>query len=351
MILLLYSLHSGNLYGTERMALMTAQGLEPEFRTVIIAPSGPVHEEARRMGFETVVFRGLGPYLRDLRKYYAKNKKVVAVGTRVVHSLTAAVWQRVYLREGANLQVVHGGADERLSYGRKRLLHYFGVKQVAVSDFVRDRLLKNGSHAESIRVIENFLDPARIKHSLRRPRYSKNGIRRVLIVSRLDPIKRIDLLMDAIDCDPGLRELEFRVLGSGSEEQRLRERARRNYPNVEIVGFSTRTEEELASADLLLHLCPEEPFGISLLEAMAARLPILVADTGGASTVVEPGVSGLHFRANDAQSLAEQLQSLRTAPAETMNNLADAAAARLSRRYTASHGAAQYRQLIQECWA
>ena len=58
MIPLLYSLHSGNLYGTERMALATAQALGPEFQVVIIAPEGPVHAEAQRLGYQTMVFRG-----------------------------------------------------------------------------------------------------------------------------------------------------------------------------------------------------------------------------------------------------------------------------------------------------
>jgi glycosyltransferase involved in cell wall biosynthesis len=173
----------------------------------------------------------------------------------------------------------------------------------------------------------------------------------VLIVSRLDPIKRVDLLMDAIDCAPSLRELEFRVLGSGMDEQKLRQRCASHYSNVHIVGFSDRTAEEMARADMLLHLCPEEPFGLAILEAMAARLPILVADTGGAGTIVEPGLSGMHFRANDASSLAEQLQFFKTASAETLNGLVDAATVRLNTQYSAEYGSAQYRQLIEGCWA
>ena len=46
---LLYSLHSGNLYGTERMALATALGLRDEFETTFVAPEGPFHAEASRI--------------------------------------------------------------------------------------------------------------------------------------------------------------------------------------------------------------------------------------------------------------------------------------------------------------
>ena len=351
MIPLLYALHSGCLYGTERMALATAQALGPEFRTIIIAPEGPVHEEARRLGFETIVFRNMFQFLHDIRPFYSGSRQVAAISTRVVHSLGTALWERIYWRRSANLQVVHGGTDERLSYGRKRLLQYFGVKQVAVSNFVRERLLANGSRPSAVSVIENFLTDERANEAPRRKVFDRGGVRRVLIVSRLDPIKRVGLLMDAIDADPTLRGMEFRVLGSGAEEKELRQRAANGYPNVEIVGFSNRAAEEMAEADMLLHLCPEEPFGLAILEAMAARLPLLVADAGGAGPIVEPGVSGRHFRANDARSLAGQLNWFRTAPAAELNGMVDAATARLNSQYSAAAGAQQYRRLIEECWA
>ena len=38
---LVYALHSGNLYGTERMALATLQGLRDRFDPVLLAPPGP----------------------------------------------------------------------------------------------------------------------------------------------------------------------------------------------------------------------------------------------------------------------------------------------------------------------
>jgi glycosyltransferase involved in cell wall biosynthesis len=350
MIPLLYSLHSGNLYGTERMALATAQALGPEFQVVIIAPEGPVHAEAQRLGYQTMVFRGAFKHLWAIRRFFAGNSRVITINTRVAHSLAAAVWDFFYHCKSVNLQVVHGGAEERLSYRRKRLLRFFGVEQVAVSKYVRSRLIVNGSDPASIHVIENFLTPERANPALTRGPFTEDGVRRVLIVSRLDPIKRIDLLMDAIDCDPALREIEFRILGSGEDEVRLRQRAEKDYPNVHFLGFRS-TPEEMAASDLLLHLCPEEPFGLAILEAMAAHLPILVPDQGGASSIVVPEISGMHFRSNDAHSLALLLRYFQTAGAGRLNQLSAAAVRRLEENYSAEYGAKQYRKLIEECWA
>jgi glycosyltransferase involved in cell wall biosynthesis len=333
------------------MALATAQALGPEFQIIIIAPEGPVHAEARRMGFETIVFRNIFQHLVDIRHFYASSRKVISINTRVVHSVAAVVWERLYWRKSANLQVVHGGVEERLSYGRKKLLRYFGVEQVAVSNYVKDRLIANGSNPNNIRVIENFLTPERANLGLTRAPFHQAGVKRVLVVSRLDPIKRIDLLMDAIDCDPSLRDIEFRILGSGEDEVRLRQRAASNYPNVNFLGFRTTAAEEMAAADMLLHLCSEEPFGLAILEAMAARLPILVPDQGGASYIVIPEISGMHFRSDDARSLASQLHFFKTASADRLNQLAGEAVRRLQTHYSAEHGAEQYRKAIEECWA
>ena len=50
-----------------------------------------------------------------------------------------------------------------------------------------------------------------------------------------------------------------------------------------------------------------EPFGLVALEGMAARCPVVVADCGGLSEIVEHGVDGLKCRPGDAGSLAGEI--------------------------------------------
>lgn len=348
---LLYSLHSGNLYGTERMALATIEGLRDEFEPVIIAPPGPVHEEARRQGIRTVHFSTTSRYALDLRPYFRRGHKVAAIGTRVVHSLVCAALGRLSGANLANLQVVHGGTDESLSYGRKRWLHYLDVKQVAVSEYVRERMIANGTDGRSIVVVENFLTPDRIENALRRRESGRPGLRKVAIVSRLDRIKRIDLLLEALELEPSLAQLQFEIYGRGSEEEVLRARALANHPNIRFMGFREDVAQRLAGADLLLHLCPAEPFGLAILEAMAGGLPVLVPDQGGAGAIVEDGRNGFRFRANDAWALACKLQELHRAPVDRLRSVVAEGYRSLRTRFSPECGAGQYRKLIQECWA
>jgi len=343
---LLYALHSGNLYGTERMGLATARGLGDEYAPTILAPPGPALETAAPLGLGVRAFTSARDFARQVRPLIAGHRRVAFVATAVVHSLACLAWNLAYRREITHLHVVHGGAAERDSYGRKRLLNRFDVVFVAVSSFVRDRLVAHGVRPDRIVVIENFLDPARAGGAPTRPPFDAPGVRRLVVVSRIDPQKRIDLLLDALEGSADLARLEVRILGTGLRLDEMRARARRRHPNVEFVGFTPDAAPELAAADLLVHLCPTEPFGLAILEAMAAGLPVLVPDAGGAGALIEDGVSGFHFTADDPHSLATQLRRLAGAPAAELNRVVRGGRTALDTRFSPERRIADYRRLL-----
>jgi glycosyltransferase involved in cell wall biosynthesis len=342
----LYVLHSGNLYGTERMALATLMGLRDQFSPILFAPPGPAIEEAGRLGIEAIPFSSSKELALALRPWLARYHRIAFAATGVSHSLIFLAWNLLYRRRCVHIHLVHGGADERLSYGRKRILNGRNVTFVAVSDYVRSRLVANGVHERQVRVCENFLPDAQIDSTPRRASFQNHGLNKVIIVSRVDPIKRISLLLDALDRHPELASLSFTVYGTGWDLDVLRERAAQTHPNVQFAGFSDRIPDAMQASDLLLHTCPVEPFGLAILEAMAAGVPVLVPDEGGASTLVEPGASGFHFKADDPDALAEALQRINGLPAETLNRIVAGASARLRGHYSESAGIECYRNLF-----
>jgi len=219
---------------------------------------------------------------------------------------------------------------------------------VAVSAYVQERLIANGVKPGQITVVGNFLPDRRIQEAPRHPPFVEDGIRKVIVVSRVDPIKRVDLLLDAMDRHPELRDLPVKVFGTGWDLDLLRSRASESHPNVAFEGFSADVANELAASDLLLHLCPVEPFGLAILESMAAAVPVLVPNQGGAEGLVKTGVSGFHFHADDADDLAAALLRIRQMQAETLNGIAAAASQRLRDNYSSSACLANYRNLYAE---
>ncbi|MES1258460.1 MAG: glycosyltransferase family 4 protein [Acidobacteriota bacterium] len=345
---LVYALHSGNLYGTERMALSTASGLAAEFSPVIVAPPGPALEEARRSGFEAIPFQNAWQFATALRPVFARSKRLAFLATGVMHSSVCLAWNALYRRRVAHLHLVHGGAAENLSYGRKAKLNNRPVGFVAVSGYVRERLIANGVNAAQVTVIENFLPQQRVAACPRRRPFSGSGVRRLIVISRLDPEKRVDLLLDALERDPEAGRFEVRVFGTGWNAGALRQRVAASNLNVTFAGFQGNVDEALAESDLLVHLCPVEPFGLAIIEAMAAGVPVLAPDAGGAGSLVEDGVSGFHFRANEAESLKQKLRYISNLDPDKMNAVVREGDRLLATRFSEAARVDDYRRILME---
>jgi glycosyltransferase involved in cell wall biosynthesis len=65
--------------------------------------------------------------------------------------------------------------------------------------------------------------------------------------------------------------------------------------------------ESLRDCALLLHCRPDEPFGIVMVEAMAARLPVVAPAAAGAAEIVSDGVTGLLYRPDDSDDAAAKV--------------------------------------------
>ncbi|MGY6586755.1 MAG: glycosyltransferase family 4 protein [Wenzhouxiangella sp.] len=338
---ILYILHSGNLYGTERMALATLVGL-PEAQRLLLAPPGPVHAEAAALGIDSAAFSNARQLAAQLRRPLRKHRRVNLVATGVSHSLVAQTLAGLLRCRLNHLHIVHGGTDERLSYGRKSWLGPLPVKLIAVSGFVSERLLAHGCRAERIRIIENFL-PRAVEH--RRCDDFSGGIRSVAVVSRIDPIKRVHLLLEAIERQPALANIDFHVYGQGSDFEALKARAK-TWPCVHLHGFVPDAADRLARHDLLLHTCAEEPFGLAILEAMASGVPVLVPNAGGAGSLVDDPGSGFHFPANCSGGLANRLMELLAAPPTFFTGTVEQADLALRQRFSPARGLAEYRALL-----
>jgi glycosyltransferase involved in cell wall biosynthesis len=330
------------------MALCTAAGLAGEFEPMILAPEGPALAEARATGFEAIPFAGAWQFSQALRGVLARSKRVAFLATGVMHSGVCLAWNQIYRRPMAHLHLVHGGAAEKLSYGRKRKLNGYPVDFVAVSSYVRDRLIANGVEARQIHVIENFLPRDRAASGPRRKPFAGEAVEKLIVISRLDPEKRVDLLLDALERAPDPRRFEVRIFGGGWDAEKLKARAERSNLRVRFEGFQPGVAAALAESDLLVHLCPVEPFGLAIIEAMAGSVPVLAPNSGGAGSLVEDEVSGFHFHADDSGKLLERLSDVAALSADRLNAIAGSARGLLDGRFSEAARIGDYRRLIME---
>lgn len=325
------------------MAIATLLGLGQEFDILLLMPPGPAAAHARRAGLQVASFVHIVTLARQLFGRFAPGRRVMLMTTGVRQSLLAILLAALTGTRLRHLHIVHGGASEYLSYGRKRLLLPFRVSFVAVSGFVRQRLLAHGVPGTRITMIENFLAP-QVNIAVRSKPF--DALTRLAVVSRLDPIKHVGLLLDALEQTPALRDMTTDVFGTGWQMSALRERAHEASLAVRFAGFCNTVPQQLAQADLLVHTCPEEPFGLAILEAMRAGVPVLVPDTGGPADFIRDGENGFMYRADDAADLARQLLAIRALAPARLQCIVDNASDTLRQRFAPAARIDDYRQLL-----
>jgi len=108
---------------------------------------------------------------------------------------------------------------------------------------------------------------------------------------------------------PGAR---LRVLGDEYFHTRVSGRLLSIGTAVEFLPSQSRDElaRHFREASVLVLPSRQEAFGIVLVEAMAAGLPVVAARTGGIPEAVEDGMSGLLHRPGDAADLADKILSV-----------------------------------------
>jgi glycosyltransferase involved in cell wall biosynthesis len=159
---------------------------------------------------------------------------------------------------------------------------FFSDATIAVSDIVRGRLVRWGVPAKKITVIPNGLDVAGLAFDpANRERVrSEFGISAdtyvIGVLGRLDPNKRVDLVMEAAAPMLGER-CKILVIGRGEDQERLEAAAERLgvTSNVIFGGYQKDTPAMMAAFDLYVAASRQETFGLSVLEALASGLPVL----------------------------------------------------------------------------
>ncbi len=135
------------------------------------------------------------------------------------------------------------------------------------------------------------------------------GDARVLLaVCRLEPQKGIDVAIRALP-EVVARHPDARlvVLGEGPQRADLKELARSLGAPVHLLGRVPDVAAWLRRAELLVHPVRWEGFGLALLEAMLASLPVVATRVSSIPEIVVDGETGLLVAPDDTAALAAAL--------------------------------------------
>jgi len=79
---------------------------------------------------------------------------------------------------------------------------------------------------------------------------------------------------------------------------------------IRLLGHRKDIPQIMASSDIFVLPSEKEAFGLVLLEAMTARLPIIASDVGGIPEIIEDSVNGDLIDPSDHKKLAEKILDL-----------------------------------------
>ena len=142
-------------------------------------------------------------------------------------------------------------------------------------------------------------------------------------VKTLEPQYGVDLLIRAfatlVNDESFGFPLRLRLVGGGKQRRSLESLAKRLnvLDRIEFVGPVPHAEVPrwLATMDIYVAASRRESFGVAVLEASAAGLPVVVTRVGGLPEVVREGETGLIVNGEDVAGLAAALRKLVTDPA------------------------------------
>ncbi len=197
---------------------------------------------------------------------------------------------------------------------------------VAVGESVRRALVSNeGIPARRIEVVYNGVEPLAFdgggddRAEARRELGIASEEFLIVQVARLDYLKDHGTAVRTMERMARVRpEARLVLVGEGPERAKIEEeiRSRGVGRQVLMLGLRQDVARLLSAADAFLLTSISEGIPVTVIEAMAARLPVVATNVGGLQEIVEHGRTGLLAAAGDDEAIADCLLRLAAAPAE-----------------------------------
>ena len=213
--------------------------------------------------------------------------------------------------------------------GKEKLLAHEAWRIIVCSQYMRQEIQRVfQSPEDKLDVIYNGIRPEKKHHNHEfdrakfRRRFANDREKIVYYVGRMTYEKGISVLLNAapkILFELG-NKVKFVIIGGGNTSH-LKYQA--SYLGIceqcYFTGFMSDTDLDKFQtiADCAVFPSLYEPFGIVALESFAARVPVVVSNTGGLSEVVQHNYTGIVTQANDVDSLTWGILEVLNNPAHS----------------------------------
>lgn len=190
-----------------------------------------------------------------------------------------------------------------------RKLDYFQT----ISEFTRERMLDAGYPDAKIKMIRNGLPINDFKEA-KRSRAATHDVVTIGYAGRLEPVKGVDVLVAA--CGElkrrGFDGIELDIAGVGRQDKNLADQAASLgiSEQVRFLGGIDDMPGFMADIDIYVQPSHQEGLPNSVMQAMAASLPLVATRVSGNIDLIDDGKNGYLSPAGDVMAMADSLQAL-----------------------------------------
>jgi len=362
---ILHFISSGGLFGAENVLLTIAAGINDHGWISVVGAIRDgrqehleIIEKAKAWGIPTVVFESGGKFdlqtISQLKKYLCEQKIQILHTHNYKSDILGAVAAR-----WAGIPAVataHGFTDmNRAVSGYERLdrfvLRSFFKKVIVVTD----KMLPNFSRKKKM-LISNGINIQRFawgeqKRAEFRSRYKIAATDFVIgTVGRLSPEKNQMLLLQAAEHMCAAHpQLKFLLVGNGPEEKKLKDFVKEKGLTDKIIftGLLPDSSAVYPGMDIFTLTSLTEGVPLTILEAMAAHVPVVATKVGGVADIIQDGVTGLLVRPGSVEILISQFQLLLSS-SEERHALSQRAFAFVKENFSQERMVERYKAMYQE---
>ena len=305
------------LGGTPIVVRELATRLSPfaHVEVACLKPAGVVGEQLRERGIAVTSFGARRSYqIRDAIRQLVelvRDRSIDTVFSFLIHANLVAARAGRRLPDVRFLQSIQTTQPRpRWHWWLQSHVHHAAARVVVPSESVARRAIERSRvPAAKLVVIPNAVDVAAFASVARVP--ASPDVFRVGFVGRLDPVKRVGDLLDAVATLPASARLD--LFGDGAELPAITRAIARTPTLVDRVtlhGAIGDARHAYATIDALVLPSEAEGFGLVLIEAMAAGVPVIGTDVDGIRDVVAHERTGLLAPVADPPALAAAIRRL-----------------------------------------
>jgi L-malate glycosyltransferase len=221
----------------------------------------------------------------------------------------------------------------------------FSIEQsdgvTAISNYLRDRTVKEFEVENEIKVIHNFVNCDLYRRDPNsaddRSLYAKPDERTLVHLSNFRPVKRVQDVVEIFDRVQKKIPSKLLMIGDGPDRSTAEWLAKKKKIQDKIIflGKADSIHEKLPVADLMLMPSELESFGLAALEAMACKVPTIATNVGGVPELIDHGQTGYLADVGDVDSMAKYAIDVLSDEAK-LRNMGEAARFEAQARFCSS---------------